>query len=283
MNIIDGREVATTLLNEVRERVEQLKSKGVQPRLAILTIGDDARTASYIRAKQRAAERVDIQVDLYPFSAEDEGLEERIRTHIERLNSETEVHGIIVQLPIPQSLDSQALIDLIDPKKDVDGLTATNRAGLELGRELMTPATPMGVIRLLKAYDVPVAGAKVALIGHGRLVGSLLAPMLRSRGAEVHIADSRTKDLAAVTLPAAIIISAVGKANLVTASMVQPHSVLIDVGLSEIDERLVGDISAEAKEKARLATPVPGGVGPMTVASLLSNTVFAAELQSLNP
>lgn len=283
MNRMDGQLVAERLKGELASRIDALKGRDVTPTLAILVVGDDERTAAYVRAKQRAADQLGIQVQITRLGADQptEVLVEQVRSTIEQWNNRTMVHGIVLQLPLPDGIDEQALIDEIDPRKDVDGLTATNQAALEAGRELIPPATPMGILRLLTAYDVPIAGTRVAIIGQGRLVGEPLAAMLKARDADVVTADTSTPDLRTVTKGATIVIVATGEPELIDADLIDSGTVLIDVGLSERHGRLIGDTTAEAKAKARLATPVPGGVGPMTVVSLLANVVLAAEIHSL--
>jgi len=283
MERIDGREIAREVYAELGQRIAQLKEQGIVPTLVILQVGNDETTNTYIRAKQRAAEPIGITVRVERFNSSMEPalLQETLAKTIRDLNNDSSVNGIILQLPVPATIDDQAIIDEIRAEKDVDGLTATNQAALEAGRELMVPATPQGILRILTAYHVPIEGASVGLIGHGRLVGRPLAHMLRFRSANVRIGDSKTDDLSTVTRGADIVIAAAGAAGIVTPDMVEPNSVLIDVGLSEVDAKLASDITDQAKEKARLATPVPGGVGPMTVASLLANVVLAAELACL--
>lgn len=282
MQILDGKKVAATVAEELRERIATLRAQNVEPTLAILVVGDDLRTQRYIAAKQRAAERLGIQTILIPIApTTPEETKAIIEKSITTLNEKPDIHGIILQLPIPVKVDEQELIDLIAPTKDVDGLTLTNQAALELGRELFLPATPQGILRLLSAYKIPIANQRIAIVGQGKLVGKPVTAMLQSRDADVVTANSQTKDLKETIRGANIVICAVGKENLITEDMVDDKMVLIDVGLSDVDGTLRGDIALAAKEKAFLATPVPGGVGPMTVISLLANVVLAAELAQL--
>ncbi len=283
MEFIDGRAVAHEITQELTRRINDLKAAGITPTLAILQVGNDPTTTIYVTAKQRAAVPLGIDVHVIRFDTgvQSDALARALTDTVHQLNADPSIHGIILQLPVPETIDDQAIIDEIDPRKDVDGLTATNQAALEAGRELMVPATPQGILRLLAAYRIPLEGATVGLVGHGRLVGRSLAHMLRSRGAILQIADSKTPDLRAVTRGADIVVSAVGQAGLITPDMIDESTVVIDVGLSKVDDQLQGDITEAAKAKARLATPVPGGVGPMTVVSLLANVVLAAELTRL--
>ncbi len=283
MQRIDGTQIAAGVAQDLAARVRALAATGVTPRLAILVVGDEPRTRRYVAAKERKAAELGIAVTAVRLDAGNaSSVEHMLSSAIERLNGDSAIHGIILQLPIPvPGIDEQELIDRIVPAKDVDGLTSVSQAALEAGRELFVPATPQGILRLLAAYKLPIADTRIAVVGQGRLVGRPLAAMLRSRGADVVPADSKTADLAAVTRGAAIVVSAVGRAGLITDAMVDPGAVLIDVGLSEQDGVLQGDITEAAKDTAALATPVVGGVGPMTVISLLANVVLAAELAAV--
>lgn len=282
MQRIDGTQVAAIVADDLRERVQALAAQQVTPRLAIIVVGDDLRTQQYVRAKQRKATELGIAVAVAELkTGNSEAVTGSVTATIDRFNADPAVHGIILQLPVPSEVDEQELIDRIAPTKDVDGLTTTSHAALEAGRELFLPATPQGILRLLAAQNLPIVDTRIAVIGQGRLVGKPLTAMLRSRGADVLTADSSTADLRSITGGAAIVVSAVGKAGLITEDLVDPNTVLIDVGLSEQNNVLRGDITDEAKEKASLATPVTGGVGPMTVISLLANVVLAAELAAL--
>ena len=294
MNLMDGRRVADEILGELEHRVAGLVECGITPTLGILLIGDDPRSAAYVRRKQRAAERIGVVVRLVTtnetnlpsplFSKEGDQTQiqpsvEAIEEQIDDWNSDDTLHGMIIQLPLPTDMTTHelALIERVDPAKDVDGLHPVNFGRLLRGYSAITPATPRGVMTLLAAYHVQLTGARVTLIGFGKLVGRALATLLVNAGATLTIATKRTRDLAAATRDAEVVISAAGSPHLVSVDMISSDSVLVDVGLSEEDELLVGDIADEAKQKARLATPVPGGVGPMTVAMLLTNVVEAAE------
>jgi methylenetetrahydrofolate dehydrogenase (NADP+)/methenyltetrahydrofolate cyclohydrolase len=306
MQAMDGRAVADGILTDLEHRVAALVGRGVTPTLGVLLIGDDPRSAAYVRRKQRAAARIGVMVQLtQPEIGHLGGRHltsvQPIFSTLEAWNGDDTVHGVIIQLPLPAELATHelALIERIDPAKDVDGLHPVNFGRLLRGYSAITPATPRGVMALLAAYGVDLVGQRVTLIGYGKLVGRALASLLVNAGATLTIATRRTRDLAATTRDAEVVISAAGSPNLVTSDMVSPEAVLVDVGLSEEDPAsldhtspeaskwqndlregkrpLVGDISDEAKQKARLATPVPGGVGPMTVAMLLTNVVESAE------
>ena len=281
---MDGRAVAERVYEDLAPRIAALKAESIQPALAIVMAANDERTDAYVRAKQRAAEKLGIQVNVHAFqpTLPPKEITRLVSETITRCNKDLKVHGIILQLPLPTGVDEGALLDVIDPLKDVDGLTSTNTAALDAGRELFTPATPLAIIRLLGAFNVSLDNTTVAVIGQGRLVGAPLAAMLRNRGANVRTADEMTADLAAVTHGAEIIVSATGTPNLITPDLVDKGVILIDVGLTNVSGKLVGDISYEARIKARLATPAIGGVGPVTVASLLGNVILAAEYQRLH-
>lgn len=281
MQLMDGRATAGGRRAQLRQRVEGLRERGVVPTLAIVQADRDERTRTYVRAKSQAAREIGIQIQLHEFdpTLPPETLAKRLKATLEILNADRAVHGLLLQLPLPAGIDVDELINTIDPGKDVDGLTATNQAALEAGRELMVPATPMGILRLLETYDVPITDATVAVIGQGLVVGKPLALMLASRGATVRTADAETPDLRSVTRGADIVVSATGQPGLITEEMIGANTVLVDAGLAEVGTSLVGDTTPEAQAKARLTTPVRGGVGPMTVVSLLGNVVIAAEYQ----
>ena len=282
-NLMNGHAVADRIYRELQPRIAALRTQGVKPALTILLADNDTRTDAYVRAKQDAANRLGIRVQLHAFSPNLPAgeLQDLIRKTIAACNVAADTHGIVLQLPLPNGIDEQELIDAIGPKKDVDGLTATNVAALEAGRELLAPATPLAVLRLLIAHSVALENTTVAVIGQGRLVGAPIAAMLHHRGANVRTADASTRDLATVTRGANVIVAATGTPNLITADLIDDNTVLIDVGLTSVDGQLIGDVSEDARAKARLATPVVGGVGPVTVASLLSNVILAAEYQLL--
>ena len=276
MNLIDGRKVADEVLTELSERVETLVERGITPTLGILLIGNDPRSAVYVRSKQRAAEKLGIKVIL---EAPEQVTKLEVLKQIQNWNKNATIHGMIIQLPLPAELaeDELNFIEAVEPTKDVDGLHPLNLGRLLRGKPLIEPATPRGIVALLDEYEVELKGATVTLIGFGKLVGRALSALLIDRGSTLTIATKLTKNLTKITERADIIISAAGSPYLVKPDMIKDGVVLIDVGLSELDERIVGDISPEAREKAKLVTPVPGGVGPMTVAMLLKNVVEAAE------
>jgi methylenetetrahydrofolate dehydrogenase (NADP+)/methenyltetrahydrofolate cyclohydrolase len=274
--VIDGKAVAA----EVRERVagdvaELEKSLGRPPGLATVLVGEDAASAIYVRRKREACEEVGIR----SFHHEPPGdtAQEELIDLVAELNADDEVDGILVQLPLPDAVDADAVIQALDPAKDVDGLTPTNAGLLARGEPGLVPCTPRGVMELLDAAGADPAGSEAVIVGRSNLVGRPLASLLIGADATVTVCHSRTADLAEVCSRAEILIAAAGRPGLIGAEMVRPGATVIDVGTNRTDEGLVGDVDFEAaKEVAGAITPVPGGVGPMTIAMLLANTVEAA-------
>ena len=274
--LLDGKQVAAAVLDEVRERAAALSR---QPALATILVGDDPASRTYIRSKRRRASEsgiASVHHDL-PASASQGQVAGLIKT----LNNDSAVDGILLQLPLPGGLDGEAAVMEIDPAKDADGLHPANLGALVMDRPGLVPCTPAGCLRILDFYDIPVRGAEAAVVGRSFLVGRPLALLLAARGtdATVTIAHSRTRDLAEVTRRADIVIAAAGSPGMITAEYVRPGAVVIDVGINRTpDGRLVGDVDYESvSATASALTPVPGGVGPMTVAMLMRNTILAAE------
>jgi methylenetetrahydrofolate dehydrogenase (NADP+)/methenyltetrahydrofolate cyclohydrolase len=272
--ILDGKVVAAAVKAEVARGVASL---GRTPGLATVLVGDDPASHSYVRGKRRDAEAVgmtSIHHELPATAGQDEVL-----GLVASLNADPEVDGILVQLPLPRGLDGEAVVEAIDPAKDVDGLHPFNLGRLVLGRPGPRPCTPSGVIRILEQYGITVAGARAVVVGRSFLVGRPLALMLSEKGidATVSIAHSRSGDLVPVTTTADILVAAAGVAGLITARHVKPGATVVDVGVNRTDSGLVGDVDFDSvAEVAGAITPVPGGVGPMTRAMLLSNTLSAA-------
>lgn len=272
--ILDGRLVARTVKDEVADAVSEL---GYRPGLATVLVGDDPASHSYVRGKRRDAEEVGIRSIHHELDASTKPAD--LYAVLEALNSDEEVDGILVQLPLPGELDGEAAVERIDPAKDVDGLHPFNLGRLVLGEPGLRPCTPGGVIRILDHYGISVAGARVVIVGRSFLVGRPLALMLSERGADatVSIAHSRTRDLTSLTREAEILVAAAGSPGLITADHVTPGAIVVDVGVSRTEDGLIGDVDFEAvAEVAGAITPVPGGVGPMTRAMLLANTLSAA-------
>ncbi len=272
--ILDGRQVASAVKDEVAVSVAGL---AFQPGLATVLVGEDPASHSYVRGKRRDAAEVGIR-SLHHELPGDVSTDALNRL-LDGLNDDDEVDGILVQLPLPGDLDDEATVGRIDPAKDVDGLHPFNLGRLVLGRGGSRPCTPSGIMRILDHYDIPIAGARVVVVGRSFLVGRPLALMLSEKGvdATVTIAHSRTRDLAEVTREADILVAATGSPGLITGGHVKPGATVIDVGVTRTEGGLVGDVDfADVVEVAGAITPVPGGVGPMTRAMLLVNTVEAA-------
>jgi methylenetetrahydrofolate dehydrogenase (NADP+)/methenyltetrahydrofolate cyclohydrolase len=276
-NIMDGRKVADHLLEELRPKMKLLENKGITPKLVIILLGDDGASLSYIRQKTKACEKLGLQAEQINLPVETS--EDDLIELIEKLNADKSAHGILVQLPLPAHISTPLVIRAIDPKKDVDGFTAYNLGKMFLGTEFedLPPCTPLGVMRLLDFYEVDLKGMDAVVVGASNIVGKPMATMLLNRGATVSVCHILTKDLKSYTGKADLVIVAVGKANLIKEDMVKEGVILIDVGCNSVDGKLCGDSDfAAIAPKAKLITPVPGGVGPMTVACLLENTINAA-------
>lgn len=275
---LDGKAVAATVHEEVASRVAALAGRGKAVGLATILVGDDPASHVYVRNKRRTAEKLGITSFHHPLPADSS--QEEVESLIGRLNTDPAVDGILLQLPLPGDLDGEAAVDCIAPAKDADGLHPRNLGRLVLDRPTLAPCTPSGSIRILEHYGIPTAGAEVVVVGRSFLVGRPLAILLGGKryNATVTLAHSRTKDLAAVCRRADILVAAVGRAEMITAEYVRPGATVIDVGINRTETGLVGDVAFdEVCEVAGAVTPVPGGVGPMTIAMLMANTVTAAE------
>lgn len=273
---IDGREVAKKWKENAAQRTQALIEKGVTPHLAVVVVGENPASQVYVRNKENACNRAGIRSTVLrlPESCTQEELEEAVLA----LNADEQVHGILVQLPLPKGLDEARVLALIDPKKDVDGFHAMNVGKLMSGQPGFVPCTPLGVMKLLEAYDIPTRGKHAVVIGRSNIVGKPMAMLLLAADATVTICHSKTENLAEIARQADILVAAVGRPNFVTGEMIKPGAAVIDVGINRVNGELIGDVNAkEAAEKAAYLTPVPGGVGQMTIAMLLSNTLDAAE------
>lgn len=279
MAILDGKLVAATLLDGVRRDVAALTSLGVTPKLVVIQVGDDAASKVYVGQKLKRCGEVGIASEhaVFPDTVTTEELVQKIYS----LNEDTAVHGILVQLPLPKQVDTPLVIKAISPAKDVDGFTAYNvgKMFIDQSFEHLAPCTPRGVIHILMYYKIPILGAEAVVVGASNIVGKPLAAMLLNRRATVTVCHSKTRDLASHTKRADILCVAVGKPGLITADMVKDGAVVVDVGMNRLpDGTLCGDVDFEAvSAKASFITPVPGGVGPMTVACLMENVVIAAK------
>ena len=279
--IINGKIVSQKLRSEIKEEVDSFRSKtGVTPGLAVIIVGSDPASQIYVRNKQRACAEVGINsvVIEYP----DGTTESELLSKIDQLNSDSNIHGILVQLPLPENIDEKAIIDRIDPGKDVDAFHPYNVGKIMLGSYDFLPCTPAGIIALLDYYKVDIAGKRCAVIGRSNIVGKPMSLLLTERNATVTLCHSKTKGLGDICRNSDIIVVAIGRAEYLTADMVKDGAIIIDVGINRLsDGRLVGDVNFdEVSRVASLITPVPGGVGPMTITTLLKNTLLAAKIKN---
>ena len=284
--IIDGKQVAADMRAELKEEVAKLKEQGIVPGLGVILVGEDPASNSYVTAKERTCEDLGIYSD--DNRLPEETTQQELLALVEKMNNDPKINGILVQLPLPKHLNEAEVLLAIDPAKDVDGFHPMNVGKMMVGEKAFLPCTPHGVIHLLLRSGVTIEGANVVIVGRSNIVGKPLANMLIQKNATgnatVTVCHTRTKDLADKTKQADIVIAAAGRPNMVTADMVKEGVVVIDVGVNRVEDatkkrgyRLVGDVDFEAvKEKASLITPVPGGVGPMTITMLMYNTVESA-------
>ena len=275
--LIDGNALSKTLRTQAAQRAAALTTRGHQPGLAVVLVGANPASEVYVRNKIKACEDNGFfsQKDAYPDTLSEADLLARI----DELNRDPKIHGILVQLPLPAHIDSHKVLEAIAPEKDVDGFHVANAGALMTGKPLFRPCTPYGVMKMFEAHDIPLQGANAVVIGRSNIVGKPMAMLLLEAGATVTICHSKTRDLAKHTRDADVIVAAVGRRNILTADMVKPGATVIDVGMNRNDEgKLCGDVDfAGVSEVAGFITPVPGGVGPMTITMLLVNTIEAAE------
>ena len=278
--LIDGNALAKQIRAEVAGRTQALKARGVQPHLAIVLVGEDPASQVYVKHKVADSEQTGLKATLERYPADMSEAELLLRIHA--LNADRQVHGILVQLPVPKHMDSHKIIEAISPAKDVDGFHVSSAGALMVGQPGFWPCTPHGCMKMLESIGYDLRGKNAVVIGRSNIVGKPMAMMLLAKDATVTVCHSRTADLAAHTRNADVVVAAVGKRNVLTRDMVKPGAVVIDVGMNRNDEgKLCGDVDFDGvKEVAGWITPVPGGVGPMTRAMLLVNTIEAAERAS---
>ncbi len=270
--ILDGKALANLLGENLKEKVKNLKAEGITPHFCVINIGDNPASKIYVRTKKRRAEKMGIIQDIYQMPADTK--QQEVLDLIDKLNANPDINGVMVQLPAPEQIDADELLERIDPNKDVDGLTPANIGRLWMEDHFIEPATAEGIIALLKHYEIPLKGKDVVVIGRSNIVGKPLAALMLEQNATVTIAHSETTNLAELTKRADIIVSATGEALLVKADMVKDGAVVVDVGINHLNGKLVGDVDFDAvKEKASYITPVPGGVGPLTVQFLMEAVV----------
>lgn len=277
--ILDGKALAAEIRSEVKTQVAALAEKGVSTALAVILVGDDSASQVYVRNKIKAC--ADTGIRSREFRMPAETTQQQLLAKIAELNADESVDGILVQLPLPKQINADAVISAIDPAKDVDGFHVANAGALVTGKQGFVPCTPFGVMRLIEKSGVNPRGKSAVIVGRSNIVGKPMALLLLAADATVTVAHSRTPDLSAVTRNADILVAAVGRAKLIKADMVKPGAVVIDVGMNRDENgKLCGDVDfAEVKEIAGSITPVPGGVGPMTIAMLMQNTVLAAQMR----
>lgn len=282
MQIIDGKKVSSEVKEEVRQQTLKLKeTHGITPGLAVVIVGDDPASRVYVNNKKKACELVGFKSEEYALPAET--TQQELLNLVETLNNKDDINGILVQLPLPKHLDDKAVIAAINPKKDVDAFHAVNVGKIMLGEYDFLPCTPAGVMEMLHSYNIEVSGKNCVVIGRSNIVGKPMAMLLLHENGTVTICHSRTKNLAEVTKQADILVAAVGRPKFVTADMVKDGAVVIDVGMDRDENgKLCGDVDFEnVKDKCSYITPVPGGVGPMTIATLMKNTLKAAKIQNI--
>lgn len=277
MILLDGKKLADSLIPGFRHRIESLCSRGIKPGLAVVMVEGDSSSEIYVRNKKDLCEKLGISFKLHLLSSKSSP--EKVARTILDLNSDPKVHGIILQLPLPSGMDMIPLLSMISPLKDSDGLHPFNMGLLTMGRPMFVPATAQGIFKLLDSYKIKVKGKKVLMVGFGVVTGMPTSLMLISRKATVTIAQDATKNLKELAIKADIIITAVGKPKLIKANMVKRGVTIIDAGSSKLKKKFVGDVDfLGISKKAKYITPVPGGVGPLTVSSLIANVLRAAEI-----
>ena len=277
MKILDGKAVSLKVKESVKVRADELKKFGIEPTLAVVLVGEDKASQTYVRAKEKACNEYGIKSVAHRLS--ENTTQNELLALINVLNLDDSIHGILVQLPLPKHIDTNVVLAAIDPQKDVDGFHAVNVGKLVSGLDGFVPCTPLGVMEILKEYGIDVAGLNSVVIGRSNIVGKPMANLLLNASATVTVTHSKTKNLKEICKNADLIVAAIGKPFFLKADMVKDGAVVVDVGINRLDDgRLVGDVDFdEVAPKCSYITPVPGGVGPMTIAMLLNNTILAAQ------
>ena len=274
--IMDGKALAKEIRDNIKLEVENLKQNNIYPKLAVIMVGNDSASSVYVKNKSNACNEVGIEFEEF-LLPENTNMEELIDI-INELNSRDDIHGILLQSPIPKNLDILKAFDTIDYRKDVDGFTAINRGKLVLNKTTFIPCTANGIMKILEKYNINLEGANVVVLGRSNIVGKPLIQCLLNKDATVTVCHSKTKNIEQITKNADILISAIGKPKFITADMVKDEAIVIDVGINRVDKSIVGDVDFEnVSGKVSYITPVPGGIGPMTIAMLLNNVVQAAK------
>ncbi len=279
MILIDGKERAKEIRRHIKVEIAELKNKNIVPGLAVVLVGENPASVAYVNSNEKLCKRMGVYSDIRRLS--ENITQEALLDEIEQLNRDTQVHGILIQLPLPGHIDEKAIIEALSPEKDVDGFHPLSAGKLLIGEDCFRPCTPYGVMRLLEAYNIDLDGKNAVVIGRSNIVGKPIALMLMEKNATVTISHSRTKNLSDLTKKADIIIVAIGKAFFLTKEMVSKDTIVIDVGINSLDGKIVGDVDFESvKDVASYLTPVPGGVGSMTTTMLLENTLKAAKMEN---
>ena len=281
MKILDGKAVSLKVKESVKVRADELKKFGIEPTLAVVLVGEDKASQTYVRAKEKACNEYGIKSVAHRLS--ENTTQNELLALINVLNLDDSIHGILVQLPLPKHIDTNVVLAAIDPRKDVDGFHAVNVGKLVSGLDGFVPCTPLGVMEILKEYGIDVAGLNAVVIGRSNIVGKPMANLLLNASATVTVTHSKTKNLKEICKNADLIVTAIGKPFFLKADMVKDGAVVVDVGINRLDDgRLVGDVDfEEVAPKCSYITPVPGGVGPMTIAMLLNNTILAAQAKKI--
>ncbi len=275
MSIIDGKALSEKIREELKGKVTELKSKGITPGLAVILVGDDPASAIYVRNKEKGC--IDLGMHSVVHKLDADTKQDKLISLIHDLNNDKAIHGILVQLPLPKHLDSLAVLREVNPDKDVDGLHVVTAGRLMVGEKGFIPCTPKGIIKLIKTTGIEIAGKKAVVVGRSNMVGKPVSLLLQRENATVTMCHSKTKNLAEECSRADILVAAIGRPEMITGDFVKEGAVVIDVGTSRVDGKLKGDVLfSEAEKKAAYITPVPGGVGPMTITMLLENTLEAA-------
>lgn len=275
--IMDGKALSLKLKEQMKQRIEQLKQQGINPKLVVVLVGDNSASQVYVRNKHKSCGEVGIESEV--ITMPEQTTQQELLEVVERLNQDETVDGILVQLPLPKQIDEKTVLRSILPEKDVDGFHPVNVGLLSIGDECFAPATPSGIIAMSQEYGINIAGKNCVVIGRSNIVGKPMAALLLKNNATVTICHSKTEDLASYTRRADVVIVATGRRHTLTADMVKEGAVVVDVGMNRNEQgKLCGDVDyEEVKEKASFITPVPGGVGPMTITELLENTIQAAQ------
>lgn len=274
--VLDGKAIAQEYRAGLQREVEKLKEQGTTPNLTVILVGNDGASQSYVNNKKKSAEKIGMSSEIVKM--DETATEEEVLAEIKRLNEDPAVHGILVQVPLPKQISEEKVLEAIDPKKDVDGFNPINIGRLYAGMETFIPCTPLGIMEILKNADIDLTGKEVAVIGRSHIVGQPVAKLLTDANATVTLLHSRSTNMKETLKRSDVIVSAVGKPGLVTKDDVKPGAVIVDVGNTVVDGKLTGDVNYdEVSEVAGAITPVPGGVGPLTITMVLNNTLLAAQ------